>query len=192
MAEAGNFSRLAHMREQVYYAETTAQLARARQAATADRERLTRLMGPFGDDLGFKLPERLPELPADRRAARDEELSHRRAVTHDNRLAIGDERETLLGDDDRAARERVDCRRATLRLDTERARAALVTRTAPDEAAVHDRAVRVVERPEGEAGADRRPDGRRPGKALLGLRRGGGGGGSGVARQGGADARAET
>ena len=54
------------MREQVFYAETVAQLARAKQTATADRERLTRLMGLYGDDLAFKLPERLPDLPRPR------------------------------------------------------------------------------------------------------------------------------
>ena len=64
MARAGNFPKIAEMREQVFYAETVAQLARARQAATAERERLTRLMGLYGDDVRFKLPERLPDLPA--------------------------------------------------------------------------------------------------------------------------------
>ena len=65
MAQIGNFPKLTQMREQVFYAETVAQLARARQTATAERERLTRLMGLYGDELGFTLPERLPDLPAD-------------------------------------------------------------------------------------------------------------------------------
>jgi outer membrane protein TolC len=52
------------MREQVFYAEAVAQLARARHAATASRERLTRLMGLYGADVDFRLPERLPDLPA--------------------------------------------------------------------------------------------------------------------------------
>ena len=64
MARAGNFSRLAYLREQVFYAEVIAQLARAKHAATAERERLTRLMGLYGEDTAFKLPERLPDLPA--------------------------------------------------------------------------------------------------------------------------------
>lgn len=63
MASVGNFSRLDHAREQVFYAEVTAQLARARQSALAERERLTRLMGLWGDDIAFALPERLPDLP---------------------------------------------------------------------------------------------------------------------------------
>ncbi len=64
LARAGNFSRLEHLREQAFYAEVVAQHARARHAATAERERLTRLMGLYGDDTLFKLPERLPDLPS--------------------------------------------------------------------------------------------------------------------------------
>ncbi|MEK6663191.1 MAG: TolC family protein [Pseudomonadota bacterium] len=64
MAQVGNWSRLTQMREQLFYAESTSQLARAKQTVIAERERLTRLMGLWGSDLGFKLPERLPVLPA--------------------------------------------------------------------------------------------------------------------------------
>jgi outer membrane protein TolC len=63
MARAGNYSRLQQMREQAFYAEAVAQLARARQAAVAARERLTRLMGLGGRDTAYRLPERLPDLP---------------------------------------------------------------------------------------------------------------------------------
>ena len=63
MAAVGNFPKLAQAREQAFYAETTAQLARAQHNANAARERLSRLMGLWGEDLGFQLPERLPELP---------------------------------------------------------------------------------------------------------------------------------
>ncbi|MFZ5555495.1 MAG: TolC family protein [Pseudomonadota bacterium] len=63
MARAGNVGKLTHMREQAFYAEVVAQLARARHAATAERERLTRFMGLYGEDTRFKLPERLPDLP---------------------------------------------------------------------------------------------------------------------------------
>lgn len=63
MAAVGNFSRLDHAREQSFYAEATAQLARVKQQALAERERLTRLLGLWGEDTGFKLPERLPDLP---------------------------------------------------------------------------------------------------------------------------------
>jgi len=63
LGETGALNKLDQAREQVFYAETTADLASARQEATSARERLTRLMGLWGDDLGFRLPDRLPALP---------------------------------------------------------------------------------------------------------------------------------
>lgn len=63
MVKAGNFSKLDQAREQAFYADAAAQLARARQQALAERERLTRLLGLWGNDIAFKLPERLPDLP---------------------------------------------------------------------------------------------------------------------------------
>ncbi|MGH8666716.1 MAG: TolC family protein, partial [Burkholderiales bacterium] len=71
MAAAGNFSKLDHAREQLFYAEATAQLARARQAALLERERLTRLLGLWGADIAFELPERLPDLPRSARTIAD-------------------------------------------------------------------------------------------------------------------------
>ena len=64
MALAGNFSKLAQMRQQAFHADATSQLARARHAAVAQRERLVRLLGLSGEQLGFRLIERLPDLPA--------------------------------------------------------------------------------------------------------------------------------
>jgi outer membrane protein TolC len=78
MEGAGNFSRLIRMREQVFHAETVARLGRTRQGAVAERERLIRLMGLSGDDVAFRLPERLPDLPADKPEFRDIEA---RAMT---------------------------------------------------------------------------------------------------------------
>ena len=63
MASVGNFNRLAHMREQLFYAEATAQLAKARLAAVVERERLTRLLGVSGPGAAYQLPDRLPGLP---------------------------------------------------------------------------------------------------------------------------------
>jgi outer membrane protein TolC len=68
MAAAGNFGKLDHAREQMFYAEATAQLARARQTALSQREQLTRLMGVWGEDVRFEIPARLPALP---KAVRD-------------------------------------------------------------------------------------------------------------------------
>ena len=67
MAEIGNWPFLTRARAQAFYADTTARLARAHLAHTAARERLTRLMGLWGEDIGYVLPERLPELPAEAR-----------------------------------------------------------------------------------------------------------------------------
>jgi outer membrane protein TolC len=64
MAEVGNWPMLTRAREQAFYADTTAQLARSRLAHTTAREKLTRLLGLWGEDIDFALPERLPELPS--------------------------------------------------------------------------------------------------------------------------------
>lgn len=63
LARVGNWSRLNQAREQSLLADATAQLARAEQNAFASREQLTRLMGLWGAQTRFTLPERLPELP---------------------------------------------------------------------------------------------------------------------------------
>ena len=64
LAKVGNYNKLAYMREQVFYADATAQLAKARLAAVVERERLTRLLGLQRPHLAFALPDRLPDLPA--------------------------------------------------------------------------------------------------------------------------------
>src|SRR5207247_2508163 len=61
MAAAGNFSKLAQMREQAFRADATLHLAKARLAAFVERERLTKLLSISGSDLRYQLPERLPE-----------------------------------------------------------------------------------------------------------------------------------
>lgn len=73
MRQAGNFSKLTQMREQAFHADAVAQLARAQHQATADRERLARLLGLWGGQLAFRLPERLPDLPKQPAEARDAE-----------------------------------------------------------------------------------------------------------------------
>lgn len=63
LGETGAINKLDQAREQVFYAEITAQLATARQRASSERERLTRLMGFWGADIEFKLPGALPPMP---------------------------------------------------------------------------------------------------------------------------------
>jgi outer membrane protein TolC len=62
MLKAGNFSKLSQMREQAFYADATAQFARARHRAVGERERLARWLG-VSDASAFRLPDRLPDLP---------------------------------------------------------------------------------------------------------------------------------
>lgn len=63
LGESGALNKLDQAREQVFYAEITAQMATAQQQAVSDRERLIRLLGLWGNDLAFKLPGALPALP---------------------------------------------------------------------------------------------------------------------------------
>jgi outer membrane protein TolC len=65
MEQVGNFNKLQRAREQVFFAEASLNLARAEQSQRSTRERLTRLMGAWGSQTLFTLPERLPDLPAD-------------------------------------------------------------------------------------------------------------------------------
>jgi outer membrane protein TolC len=63
LGQTGALNKLDQAREQVFYAETTAELATVRQDATSSRERLVRLLGLWDGDLGFRLPQKLPGLP---------------------------------------------------------------------------------------------------------------------------------
>jgi len=74
MAAVGNWPKLNHMREQIFYADATTQHARAKHALDAQRERLARLMGLWGEELEFRLPERLPDLPPQPRDAGELEV----------------------------------------------------------------------------------------------------------------------
>jgi outer membrane protein TolC len=63
MEQVGNFNKLQRAREQIFYADALLNLARAEQAQNASRERLTRLLGAWGEQTRFTLPIRLPDLP---------------------------------------------------------------------------------------------------------------------------------
>lgn len=63
MRQVGNFSTLDAARQQAFYAESAGLLSRARLTAASEREALTRLLGLWGDNLGYALSPRLPELP---------------------------------------------------------------------------------------------------------------------------------
>ena len=64
MQAAGNFNKLQRARQQVFYADSTAQLAAAAHARTATREELIRQLGLTDSQANdLQLPDRLPDLP---------------------------------------------------------------------------------------------------------------------------------
>ena len=63
LGETGGATKLDQARTSAFYAEISNDLARARLKVVTEREALTRHLGLWGEDLGFKLPVRLPALP---------------------------------------------------------------------------------------------------------------------------------
>lgn len=63
MEQVGNFNKLQRAREQSFYFDSVVTLARAEQAQSRAREKLSRLLGLSGDQIAFTLPTRLPDLP---------------------------------------------------------------------------------------------------------------------------------
>jgi outer membrane protein TolC len=71
LREAGNQSKLDYARQQASYAQAAAMLAKAQLQVSTAREKLTRVMGLWGDAIDYALPDRLPALPAERAALVD-------------------------------------------------------------------------------------------------------------------------
>jgi outer membrane protein TolC len=63
LGQTGAMNKLDQARDQVFYADVTAQLASAHQRASGERERLIQSLGLWGRDLDFRLPSTLPALP---------------------------------------------------------------------------------------------------------------------------------
>lgn len=63
LGESGAMSKGSQAREHVFNAELAGQTAQARLAARLAKEELTRLMGLWGADTSFQIPNRLPNLP---------------------------------------------------------------------------------------------------------------------------------
>jgi len=63
LAQAGNWTKLQQAREHGFFSEAVLNAARAEQARISSRERLTRLLGLWGQQTQFTLPDRLPDLP---------------------------------------------------------------------------------------------------------------------------------
>jgi outer membrane protein TolC len=77
LGETGAMNKLDQARNQALHAELVAQLGTARVRAAADRERLVRVLGLWGEDLAFRLPTKLPAMPS---RARDVSDIEREAV----------------------------------------------------------------------------------------------------------------
>lgn len=83
LGETGALNKLEQAREQAFYSELGAQLAKARVQQRAERERFTRLLGLWGREIDFHLPNGLPPLPkrlANARAIEAEALTKRADV----------------------------------------------------------------------------------------------------------------
>jgi outer membrane protein TolC len=63
LGESGALPKLEQAREHVFYAELTAEAAKARLQARLAKEELTRLMGLWGQDVDYFVPNALPSLP---------------------------------------------------------------------------------------------------------------------------------
>ncbi len=64
LGRTGAMNRADQAREHVFSAELAAERAKARLEAQLAKEKLTRLMGLYGDSTGYFVPDRLPSLPA--------------------------------------------------------------------------------------------------------------------------------
>ena len=88
LGETGAMSKLDQAREHAFYADLSAQIAKARVQQGLEKERLTRLMGLWGRDVAYALPSKMPALPGRLRASAriEAEAIERRA---DLKLARG-------------------------------------------------------------------------------------------------------
>lgn len=64
LGETGAANKLDQARVSAFYADLSAQVAQARLGIAGTREALNRILGLWGSDLSYKLPPRLPALPA--------------------------------------------------------------------------------------------------------------------------------
>lgn len=67
LGQSGALTKAGQAREHVFYAELTGQKAETRLAALVAKEQLTRLMGLWGEEVTYYVPDRLPDLPSRRK-----------------------------------------------------------------------------------------------------------------------------
>ncbi|WP_375588391.1 TolC family protein [Hoeflea alexandrii] len=63
LGESGALTKSGQAREHAFYAELTGQMAEARLASRLAKEELTRVMGLWGSEVDYVVPDRLPSLP---------------------------------------------------------------------------------------------------------------------------------
>lgn len=83
MTKVGNWSKLDQARERSFYQDAVTQLAKTKHEATASREQLIRLLGLWGAQQDFVLPDRLPDLPA-----QPQEINNAEAQAMSQRLDV--------------------------------------------------------------------------------------------------------
>lgn len=86
LGKTGAMNRADQAREHVFTAELAAERADAKLEAELAKEKLTRLMGLWGQDVRYYVPDALPKLPAKAPSGADIE---KLALTHRTDLAIG-------------------------------------------------------------------------------------------------------
>ncbi|MDH3298613.1 MAG: TolC family protein, partial [Gemmatimonadota bacterium] len=85
--EAGNITRLDLLAHQGLYEQARIDLTRSEATVLEDRERLTSLMGLWGTDTQWRIPERLPDLPTV-----EVDLAHLESLAISRRLDLAAER----------------------------------------------------------------------------------------------------
>lgn len=86
LGRTGAMNRADQAREHAFAAELAAERADARLEANLAKEKLTRLMGLYGQDVAYTVPDRLPDLP--RRQPRRGDVE-KLALEHRTDLAVG-------------------------------------------------------------------------------------------------------
>jgi len=87
---AGNISDLELARENAHFEQSRLELANSETALLNAREQLTRLMGFWGPQTNWRLPEQLPDIPAD-----EIPLKHLESAAIETRLDLAAEKKTV-------------------------------------------------------------------------------------------------
>jgi cobalt-zinc-cadmium efflux system outer membrane protein len=86
---AGNIGDLELARENAHFEQSRLELAASETALLDAREQLTRLMGLWGSQVSWRLPEQLPDIPAE-----EMPLEHLESAAIENRLDLAAERKS--------------------------------------------------------------------------------------------------